>query len=209
MKDLLVYLIFPLFVCYIIMRTSVMAYHCNIDSNEPKWFRLHGRRIIWLVTFVINLVVLYTFIFFPILSLYKLPKSPEQIESLANNEICVDSLQTDTDGLKNNNSGRFITHVTLTTYNPVEAQCDSDPLVTADGTKIDLNKLKKGEIKYCAISRNLLPFIPLGSVIEIEGYGLYEVRDTMNKRFSHCIDILQHVGEKNFKKTGVKIIKIK
>ena len=91
----------------------------------------------------------------------------------------------------------------------MEAQCDSDPLVTADGTKIDLNKLKKGKIKYCAISRNLLPFIPLGSVIEIEGYGLYEVRDTMNKRFSHCIDILQHVGEKNFKKTKVKVVKIK
>lgn len=207
MRDLFVYLIFPLFVCYIIMRTSVMAYHCKIDTNEPKWFRLHGKTIIWLVTFVMNFVVLYMLIF--ILSLYKSPKLPKQIELPNNNEICVDSLQTDTNSLKNNNSGRFITHVTLTSYNPVEAQCDDTPLITADGTKIDLNKLKKGEIRYCAVSRDLLWCLPYGSILEIEGHGLYEVRDTMNERFNHCIDILQHIGKKNFKKTGVKVIKIK
>lgn len=48
---------------------------------------------------------------------------------------------------------KFITHVTLTTYNAVASQCDDSPLVTADGTKIDMKKLKKGTIKYCAVSR--------------------------------------------------------
>ena len=49
----------------------------------------------------------------------------------------------------------FITHVTLTTYNAVARQCDNTPLITADGTKIDVKKLKKGNIKYCAVSRDL------------------------------------------------------
>ena len=100
---------------------------------------------------------------------------------------------------------RFITHVTLTTYNAVKSQCDANPLITADGTKINLKKLKEGKIKYAAISRNLLPYIPLGSIIHIEGHGYYEVRDTMNKRFSHHIDILQDVSKKNFKKEKIKI----
>ena len=104
---------------------------------------------------------------------------------------------------------KFITHVTLTTYNAVVSQCDGNPLITADGTKIDVKKLKKGTIKYCAVSRDLLRYIPYGSVIHIEGHGFYEVRDTMNKRFSRYIDILQHKSQKNFKKSNVRVVVIK
>ena len=104
---------------------------------------------------------------------------------------------------------KFITHVTLTTYNAVASQCDDNPLITADGTKIDLKKLKKGKIKYCAVSRDLLWCIPLGSIIHIEGHGYYEVRDTMNARFNHYVDILQHISEKNFKKEKIKVILVK
>lgn len=99
----------------------------------------------------------------------------------------------------------FTTHVTITTYNAVMSQCDRSPLITADGTKIDNRKLKSGEQKIVAISRDLLHYIPLGSVIDIEGYGKYEVRDTMNSRFNHSIDILQHPSKKNFKKNNIKI----
>lgn len=107
------------------------------------------------------------------------------------------------------NEKKFVTHVTLTTYNAVASQCDSAPLITADGTKIDLKKLKKGKIKYCAVSRDLLWCIPLGSVVHIEGHGYYEVRDTMNERFDHYIDILQHTSQKNFKKSKVRVEVIK
>lgn len=103
----------------------------------------------------------------------------------------------------------FTTHVTITTYNAVRSQCDSSPLITADGTKIDHRKLKSGEQKIVAISRDLLYAIPLGSIIEIEGYGRYEVRDTMNGRFNHSIDILQHSSKKNFKKNNIKIKLVK
>ena len=100
---------------------------------------------------------------------------------------------------------QFITHVTITTYNAVRSQCDRSPLITADGTKIDHNKVKSGEQKIVAISRDLLYAIPLGSVIYVEGHGYYEVRDTMNSRFKHRIDILQHSSKKNFKKDKIKI----
>ena len=103
------------------------------------------------------------------------------------------------------NKSLFTTHVTITTYNAVRSQCDSSPLITADGTKIDRNKVKSGEQKIVAISRDLLYAIPLGSIIDIEGYGKYEVRDTMNSRFNHSIDILQHSSKKNFKKNNIKI----
>lgn len=99
----------------------------------------------------------------------------------------------------------FTTHVTITTYNAVRSQCDSSPLITADGTKIDHRKLKSGEQKIVAISRDLLYAIPLGSLIYVEGHGYYEVRDTMNSRFKHRIDILQHSSKKNFKKDKIKI----
>ena len=104
---------------------------------------------------------------------------------------------------------KFVTHVTLTTYNAVKSQCDETPLVTADGTKIDLKKLKSGKLMYAAVSRDLLWCIPLGSVIHIEGHGYYEVRDTMNERFNHYIDILRHSSKKNFKKNKVRVEVIK
>ena len=103
----------------------------------------------------------------------------------------------------------FTTHVTITTYNAVRSQCDRSPLITADGTKIDHNKVRSGEQKIVAISRDLLYAIPLGSIIDIEGYGRYEVRDTMNSRFNHSIDILQHSSKKNFKKDNIKIKLVK
>ena len=104
---------------------------------------------------------------------------------------------------------KFITHVTLTTYNAVKSQCDETPDVTANGTKINYHKLKKGELKYCAISPDLLWCIPMGSIIDIDGHGRYEVVDTMNARFNHRIDILQHYTEKNFKKEKIKVTLVK
>ena len=95
---------------------------------------------------------------------------------------------------------KFITNVTLTTYNATKSQCDNNPNKTANGTIIDHKKLKQGKLKYCAISRDLLWCIPMGSIIDIDGHGRYKVVDTMNARFNHYIDILQHHTKKNFKK---------
>lgn len=99
----------------------------------------------------------------------------------------------------------FVTHVTLTTYNPCKAQCDDTPTITANNTKINLQKLKQGKLRYCAVSPDLLWCLSFGSIIEIDGYGRYEVVDTMNKRFDHYIDILQDKNKPNFKKEKIRV----
>lgn len=103
---------------------------------------------------------------------------------------------------------RTITHVTLTYYQPVKEQCDSSPLVTSDGSKINLRHLKTGRIKWCAISRDLLWLFPKNKPkrILIEGYGIYEVKDIMNKRHTHRVDILIH--PKNTKRISINNVKI-
>ena len=102
-----------------------------------------------------------------------------------------------------------VTHVTLTYYKPVKGQCDSKPLITADGSKINLNHLKSGKIRWCAISRDLLYLFPKGKPkrIYIEGFGTYQVRDVMNRRFRHSVDILIH--PKNSKRIKLNKVKIK
>lgn len=102
-----------------------------------------------------------------------------------------------------------VTHVTLTYYQPVKGQCDSKPLITADGSKINLNHLKSGKIRWCAISRDLLYLFPKGKPkrIYIEGFGTYQVRDVMNRKFRHSVDILIH--PKNSKRIKLNKVKIK
>ena len=103
---------------------------------------------------------------------------------------------------------RVITHVTLTCYQPVVGQCDSDPLTTSDGSKINLSHLKSNKIKWCAISQDILYLFHTrkNRRIYIEGYGVYEVRDVMNKNKHHHVDILQHPSNSTMiLKKGVKI----
>ena len=112
-------------------------------------------------------------------------------------------------GLSKAQSKNIITHVTLTYYQPVKEQCDKQPLVTADGSKINLHHLKKGKIKWCAISRDLLYLFPKNKPkrVYIEGFGVYEVKDVMNKRFKHRIDILIH--PKDSRKISINKVKVK
>ena len=107
-----------------------------------------------------------------------------------------------------NGKDYIVTHVALTCYQPVVSQCDNEPLTTSDGSKIDLVKLKQGKMKWCAISRDLLYLLPKNkpSYIWVDGYGLYEVKDVMNKRFKHSVDLLQHpANSKMILKKNIKI----
>ena len=87
-------------------------------------------------------------------------------------------------------------NVTVTTYNPTERQTDSTPNITADGTRI--NPRKATNYRYVALSRDLIsrwggPF-EYGDYVVIEGTdgwdGVYQVRDTMNPRWTNRVDIL-------------------
>ena len=101
--------------------------------------------------------------------------------------------------------------VTVTTYNPTRAQTDSTPNITADGTII--KPWKATDYRYVALSRDLIarwggPF-NYGDYIVIEGTGkwdgVYQVRDTMNPKWTNRVDIL--TTNSRFKYTDVKMYK--
>jgi 3D (Asp-Asp-Asp) domain-containing protein len=83
-----------------------------------------------------------------------------------------------------------------TYYNPVQAQCDGNPLITATGYRISLKKLKRNEIRVVALSRDLLKQYPYNSEIYVHQpvhlRGCWRVEDTMNKRFSNRVDFLAY-----------------
>ncbi|MDQ4139108.1 MAG: hypothetical protein M3142_01155, partial [Bacteroidota bacterium] len=92
---------------------------------------------------------------------------------------------------------KAITNVTASVYYPEEAQTDSTPLITADGSQINETHPKKH--KWIAVSRNLLTrwggHIDYGDKVHVSGIskrldGIYVVRDTMKKRLRNRIDIL-------------------
>ena len=101
--------------------------------------------------------------------------------------------------------------VVVTKYNPVPEQCDSDPLITADGSYIDTLLLKKGDLKWIAISRDLREYFNYGDTVIIrnnsEIEGEYVVRDTMNPRWKMRVDLLSPRGDSLGKWDDVYIYK--
>ncbi len=83
-------------------------------------------------------------------------------------------------------------------YNPVSNQTDSTPLITGSQKKIDLNMLKRGLLKWCAVSPDLLKRFggkyKYGDTIfvnyPIEYRGKWVINDCMNKRYKNKIDFL-------------------
>ena len=93
--------------------------------------------------------------------------------------------------------------VNITIYNPTKAQTNGNPLETADGSIIDLKMLSKGDLRWCAASRNLLDRwggpISYGDSIFIMSTdrnirGWWKVHDTMHSRFTNYIDLLVPVN---------------
>ena len=103
--------------------------------------------------------------------------------------------------------------VTVTMYHPVRSQTDSTPNILADGTRIRVHKAS--EYRFIAVSRNLLKrhggFLDYGDFIVLKGTGqkdgVYQVKDTMNKRFVNRIDILESPGTKPYKVESATIMK--
>ena len=103
--------------------------------------------------------------------------------------------------------------VTVTMYHPVSRQTDSTPDILADGTRIRVHKAS--EYRFIAVSRNLLKrwggWLDYGDFVFLRGTdgkdGVYQVRDSMNKRFVNRIDILESPGTKPYKFASAKIVK--
>ncbi|NDV18095.1 hypothetical protein GO013_01515 [Pseudodesulfovibrio sp. JC047] len=95
--------------------------------------------------------------------------------------------------------------VTVTAYNPTTEQCDADPLIAAS-----MRKVRSGTI---AVSRDLFDQgWVFGRKVRIEGYGIFEINDLMNKRFTQRIDIFmwdegqaRQFGKKNIKAALLEI----
>jgi len=104
--------------------------------------------------------------------------------------------------------------VNVTMYQPNEIQCDDTPDITADGTKIRINKAS--EYKFVALSRNLLKrwggAFDYGDFVLIKGTGkkdgVYNVRDTMNPKWVNVVDILESGHVEPYKYTGVQLFKL-
>jgi len=72
--------------------------------------------------------------------------------------------------------------VTVTCYTSRRKETDSTPHTTASNRKVRPGTL--------AVSRDLLPLVGgYGAKVVLAGYGLFEVTDVMNKRFTNSVDI--------------------
>lgn len=77
----------------------------------------------------------------------------------------------------------------VTAYNVgVVAQTDNTPCIGASGD--DLCELVAQGIKVCAAN-----FVPLGTHLEIEGFGTCKVLDRMNVRYTSRVDIAMGANE--------------
>ena len=71
--------------------------------------------------------------------------------------------------------------VDVTAYSPTKRETDSTPFTTASNKRV-----KEG---YIAISRDLEAHLSFGDKVFIEGLGIFEVQDRMNRRWKHRIDL--------------------
>lgn len=103
--------------------------------------------------------------------------------------------------------------IVVTMYHPVPDQTDDTPNITADGTVIKIKRAS--EYNYVAVSRNMLVrnggFLRFGDYVWVDAgkkSGVYQVRDTMNARFTNRIDILESPGVKPYKYDDASMRKI-
>lgn len=106
--------------------------------------------------------------------------------------------------------------VLATKYNPTVSQCNEDPFHTADMSKIDMTQLNSHNLKWIAVSRDLLNQFNLGDTVEIKCdnnrlSGVWVIHDLMNKRWKNRIDFLVPKNDKYefYKPTIVNIRKLK
>ena len=103
--------------------------------------------------------------------------------------------------------------VTVTMYHPVPEQTDSTPNVTADGTVFRIENAS--DYRYIAVAQNMLVrnggFLDYGDWVVVDAgkkSGLYQVRDTMARRWTNRIDILESPGVIPYKYNDASLRKL-
>jgi len=205
----------------------------KVDSLKEWYESLTNKDVIFIFSFVTIIVFLFT-LFYAQTIKWEVYKQQVKLEQKDNTILVLNQNVYERDSLiavykeKNEVINRFVKELflednfyttRLTGYHPVPEQTDSTPDITADGTKFDIERA--GEYRYVALSRDLLTHfnrrgakIEFGDYIMIKGTpdgaqdGIYQVRDTMNKRHTQWIDILLTPGEKSFYYRNVLMCKI-
>ena len=104
--------------------------------------------------------------------------------------------------------------VKVTMYHPVSEQTDDTPNITADGSVIRIEKASS--YRYIAVSRDLLKInggeYDYGDYVILYGTGIkdgvYQIRDTMNKRWKLRIDILESPSVHPYKFNEAFLVKV-
>ena len=103
--------------------------------------------------------------------------------------------------------------VKATMYHPVEAQCDDNPLQTADGSIIDPYNVSSWN--WIAVSQDMLKknggIFNYGDQVYISGThkdGLYTIHDCMNRRKTSQIDFLENIGTKQYRYNEIELYAI-
>ena len=176
---------------------TIVKDFCNFRNYEMNNYRLT-------IMILIPLLIFNTFVWTKIFEKYKenllLDKNELQVENERLSSL-IEEFRLE--GME----------VTVTMYHPVRQQTDSTPNILAEGTRIRVHKAS--EYRFIAVSRNLLKrhggFLDYGDFIVLKGTdgkdGVYQVKDTMNKRFVNRIDILESPGTKPYKFDSAKIVK--
>lgn len=76
---------------------------------------------------------------------------------------------------------RLFSTMTVTAYNSVPWQTDATPCIGAQGT--DICEIYESGENVCAAN-----FVPLGTVLVVDGLGECTVRDRMNSRYYYRVD---------------------
>ncbi len=92
-------------------------------------------------------------------------------------------------------------NIAVTAYNSVPGQTDATPCIGAQGT--DICALLEAGLDTCAAN-----FVPLGTMLEVEGLGTCEVRDRMNARYHYRVDWYMGMDIQGAKSWGVKYLDI-
>ena len=167
---------------YIIKKVEVNSYYYKRTETMKRYF------IIFLTFFTLFNGLVWDKLFKGYREYYM-----EMIDSLEDDRV---RLQLKIDELTNGVRLDGL-DVVVTMYHPVRHQTDGTPDILADGTKITIHKAS--EYNYVAVSRNLLKrwgwLVRLWRFYCVEWNngkdGVYQVKDTMNKRFVNRIDILE------------------
>ena len=138
----------------------------------------------------------------------------KQLQFLDTLQLELDSLKFQIKSLLNQMDSMpdvIFQEIKATMYHPVKEQCDNDPLITADGSRIDPYKVSSWN--WIAVSQHMLKRnggpLNYGDTVYIFGTehkdGIYVIKDCMNKRKTNQIDFLESLGTPQYRYDNVVI----